>query len=193
MLPKRTSPRKRLTLTDSPPAANADASAKAVLDVMGTPSPEKGKRGSPVAKKVKRSNSATDNGEPSVDPIVQMKSLNQAQLSSVIARLLYSHPELASEVFLSNFMPFLSMYFSNNPVELQVSSMLPAPDLAPMEERLLYLKRNISRSLPNTRLESKTDSLAYNRVSGHLVSFITGQHNSRFSTGWSMWSWTILC
>ena len=48
--------------------------------------------------------------------------------------------------------------------------MLPAPDLAPMEERLLYLKRNISRSLPNTRLESKTDSLAYNRVSGHLVS-----------------------
>ena len=47
--------------------------------------------------------------------------------------------------------------------------MLPAPDLAPMEERLLYLKRNISRSLPNTRLESKTDSLAYNRVSGHLV------------------------
>ena len=49
--------------------------------------------------------------------------------------------------------------------------MLPAPDLGPMEERLLYLKRNISRSLPNTRLESKTDSLAYNRVSGHLVSF----------------------
>lgn len=61
--------------------------------------------------------------------------------------------------------------------------MLPAPDLAPMEERLLYLKRNISRSLPNTRLESKTDSLAYNRVSGHLVSFITGQPNFRFSTG----------
>ena len=48
--------------------------------------------------------------------------------------------------------------------------MLPTPDLGPMEERLLYLKRNISRSLPNTRLESKTDSLAYNRVSGHLVS-----------------------
>ena len=51
MLPKRTSPRKRLTLTDSPPAA--DVNAKAVLDVMGTPSPDKGKRGSPVSKKVR--------------------------------------------------------------------------------------------------------------------------------------------
>ena len=50
LLPKRTSPRKRLTLTDSPPAA--DANAKAVLEVMGTPSPDKGKRGSPVSKKV---------------------------------------------------------------------------------------------------------------------------------------------
>ena len=50
LLPKRTSPRKRLTLTDSPPTP--DANAKAVLDVMGTPSPEKGKRGSPVSKKV---------------------------------------------------------------------------------------------------------------------------------------------
>ena len=51
LLPKRTSPRKRLTLTDSPPAA--DVNAKAVLDVMGTPSPDKGKRGSPVSKKVR--------------------------------------------------------------------------------------------------------------------------------------------
>ena len=66
-----------------------------------------------------------------------------------------------------NIFQFWCNYF---PVQLKVSGMLPAPDLGPMEERLLYLKRNISRSLPNTRLESKTDSLAYNRVSGHLVS-----------------------
>jgi hypothetical protein len=62
-------------------------------------------------------------------------------------------------VFLCFFFPF------------QVSDLLPPSDLAPMEVRLLHLKRNISRSLPNTRLESKTDSLAYNRASGHLVEF----------------------
>ena len=106
LLPKRTSPRKRLTLTDSPPAA--DANAKAVLDIMGTPSPDKGKRGSPVSKKVKRSDSVTD--EPSIDRIeVQMKSLNQAQLSSVIASLLQSHPELCSEVFLKKILPIIKL------------------------------------------------------------------------------------
>ena len=31
------------------------------------------------------------------------------------------------------------------------------------EEKLNFLKKNIYKSLPNTRLESKTDSLAYNR------------------------------
>ena len=34
-----------------------------------------------------------------------------------------------------------------------------------VEERLNYLKKNIYKALPNTRLESKTDSLAYNRYS----------------------------
>ena len=38
--------------------------------------------------------------EPSVDPLVQMKSLNQSQLSSVIANLLNAHPELSAEVYL---------------------------------------------------------------------------------------------
>ena len=32
-------------------------------------------------------------------------------------------------------------------------------------------KRIIFKSLPNTRLESKTDSMAYSRVSTHLMAF----------------------
>ena len=39
------------------------------------------------------------------------------------------------------------------------------------EENLIYLKRNIFKALPSSRLEIKTDSLAYNRVSVHLVAF----------------------
>merc|ERR1712130_947116 len=53
----------------------------------------------------------------------------------------------------------------------EVHTMLPSPDLTPMEEKLNYLKRNIYKALPNTRLESKTDSMAYNRVSIHLTTF----------------------
>ena len=40
-----------------------------------------------------------------------------------------------------------------------------------MEEKLNYLKRNIFKALPNTRLESKTDSMAYSRVAQHLLAF----------------------
>ena len=39
--------------------------------------------------------------EPLVDPLVQMKSLNQSQLSSVIANLLNAHPELSAEVMMT--------------------------------------------------------------------------------------------
>ena len=67
---------------------------------------------------VKRSSPASD--EPTIDPLVHMKSLNQAQLSSVVARLLNSHPELYSEVpvpqfylklILMFFIPFLCNQF----------------------------------------------------------------------------------
>ena len=43
-----------------------------------------------------------------------------------------------------------------------------------LEETLNYLKKNIYKALPSTRLESKTDSMAYNRVSVHLVAFKKG-------------------
>lgn len=56
-------------------------------------------------------------------------------------------------------------------IEAEVRCRMPLPDLAPMEERLNYLKRNVFKALPNTRLESKTDSLAYSRVAIHLMAF----------------------
>ena len=56
-------------------------------------------------------------------------------------KLLLNHPELRAEV----------------------SRLIPTPDLSQLEEKLNFLKKNIYKALPNTRLESKTDSLAYNR------------------------------
>ena len=132
----RTSPRKRLTLSDTPPSASC-------INQVFTPSPDKLKI-SPLNKKVR------------IDPLLQhtnpetaVKGLSHHQLTSLISNLLRNHPELVDEVH----------------------EMLPAPDLAPLEEKLSYLKKNIYKALPNTRLESKTDSMAYNRVSIHLTTF----------------------
>lgn len=77
------------------------------------------------------------------------RGLAQPQLVALLSTLLDHHPALAQEV----------------------AAIMPLPDLATVEENLNYLKRNIYKALPSTRLESKTDSMAYNRVSVHLVAF----------------------
>jgi len=132
----RTSPRKRLTLTDTPPS-----SSSACLTPIYTPSPDKLKV-SPLTKKVRIENDG-------INPEVSMKGLSHSQLVGLLGSLLERHPEVRDEV----------------------EDMLPAPDLGPIEEKLGYLKKNIYKALPNTRLETKTDSMAYNRVSLHLLSF----------------------
>jgi len=132
----RTSPRKRLTLSDTPPPNTC-------LGQVYTPSPDKLKM-SPLTKRVR-----IDPLLQGVNPETAIKGLSHAQLISLMGSILQRHPELVDEVH----------------------TMLPAPDLSPMEEKLNYLKRNIYKALPSTRLESKTDSMAYNRVSIHLTTF----------------------
>lgn len=56
-------------------------------------------------------------------------------------------------------------------IEDDIRLILPSPDLKPLEERLNQLKRNISRSLPKTRLVSKTDSASHTRAAPHLDAF----------------------
>lgn len=56
-------------------------------------------------------------------------------------------------------------------LEEKIREDLPAPDLKPLEERLNILKRNIVKSLPKTRLLSKTDSAAYSRALTHVTAF----------------------
>eukprot|EP00088_Acartia_fossae_P005121 TRINITY_DN12238_c0_g1_i12.p1 TRINITY_DN12238_c0_g1~~TRINITY_DN12238_c0_g1_i12.p1 ORF type:complete len:314 (-),score=90.22 TRINITY_DN12238_c0_g1_i12:444-1316(-) len=140
MLPiqTRSSPRKRLTLSDTPPSAHGIASS------LYSPSPDR-IRISPLAKRQKIENCSV-NG---VDPEIAIKAISKKQLENVMEKLLLNHPELRQEV----------------------SRLVPTPDLSHMEEELNFLKKNIYKSLPNTRLESKTDSLAYNRVSVHLQTF----------------------
>lgn len=157
LLPTRTSPRKRLTLTDSPPSSTVHFTppSSSILPVKpsscppphsATPSPDAVKW-SPVSKK--RHVDKEENFDEPPDAATALKALTKDQLLSLLTDLMQAKPEIVSEV----------------------KKRIPEPDLAHMEERLSSLKRNISRSLPNTRLESKTDSMAYNRVASHLVAF----------------------
>jgi len=143
MLPSqtRTSPRKRLTLTDTPPGPGSMAGG-----MFLSPSPDKTKI-SPLAKKLRLDGGGQQDGR--VNPETAIKAITKKQLEMLVEKLLVNHPELRDEV----------------------TNLLPSPDLNPLEEKLNFLKKNVYKALPNTRLESKTDSMAYNRVSVHLQTF----------------------
>ncbi len=146
LLPTRTSPRKRLTLLDQESSgANVSSSS---ASVMQTPSPDKSMvtskqqhRHSPISKKQRvQQNSSSP-------PLALARGLSHSQLVELLGQLVADDPA----------------------TEARMAKLLPAPDLSPLEERLDYLKRNVYKALPSTRLESRTDSLAYNRVSTHLL------------------------
>ncbi|KAL0266792.1 UNVERIFIED_CONTAM: hypothetical protein PYX00_009241 [Menopon gallinae] len=78
-----------------------------------------------------------------------LKGLSQDQLIKIFENVLKKYPHLEPEIM----------------------DTLPAPDIKPLEEKLNYLKKNIFKSLPNSRLTSKTDSPAYSRAATHVTAF----------------------
>ncbi|XP_076029355.1 uncharacterized protein LOC143018116 isoform X2 [Oratosquilla oratoria] len=103
---------------------------------------------SPIVKKC-RSLMVTPTRSP---PDLAIKGLSQNQLVEVLSNVMDKHPELKDEI----------------------SGMLPQPDLKNMEESLNTLKKAIFKSLPTSRLASKTDSPAYSKASPHLSNFKKG-------------------
>ena len=91
----------------------------------------------------------SDHGYARLSTSTILKGLSRHQLEDIITGMLEKQPQLEGDV----------------------RGYLPKPDLIPMEEKLNYLKRNIFRALPNNRLESKTDAMAYSRVAVHLLAF----------------------
>lgn len=56
------------------------------------------------------------------------------------------------------------------PFNLQkIRSQFPMADLKPHEDYIYYLRRNIQKDLPKSRLVSVTDSTAYTRVATHIL------------------------
>ena len=145
LLPTRTSPRKRLQLSDSPPSKknsgkNASSNVDHLTDNMNslpisnlfnTPSPDKTagivNRRSPISKKIRSELNFSSGdlvGSPGnlrTSPLILMKGLTPEQLVGMIGKMLEKHPE----------------------IEEEMSDMMPIPDLKHMEDKLVYLKRNI--------------------------------------------------
>lgn len=117
--------------------------------------PEKEKWFSPhkptsTSKRIKFSDeSAAAKNNPDIPLSKLLKGMSNGQLIDVILGLTKQEPH----------------------IEQSIRSILPAPDLKPLEEKLNTLKRNINKSLPKTRLVSKTDSASYSRASTHLEVF----------------------
>lgn len=78
-----------------------------------------------------------------------LKGLSKSQLINIIQDIITNEPQ----------------------IEQNVRNNLPMPDIKPMEELLIQLKKNIFKSLPSSRLVKNTDSASYSRASIHLNAF----------------------
>ncbi|XP_063625417.1 uncharacterized protein LOC134797113 [Cydia splendana] len=142
----RSTPRKRLILDERIPLTPEK------IDFSDISTPQKFKitspiKGTPPIKRPRIEKTLEADFKSPID--MALKGLSPTQLINVIKTITYKHPEIEKEIRME----------------------IPVPDLAPLEERLSYLKSNIFKSLPSSRLTSKTDSPAYSRVATHLGAF----------------------
>lgn len=101
-----------------------------------------------------------------------LKSLTPEQLIGVIGQIVIDHPniEKVNNYYLVEFKcccVLIRDLFNSQ----EIRSKFPIADLKPLEERIYYLRRNIYKALPSNRLISKTDPIAYSRVSTHVLAF----------------------
>ncbi|XP_026752716.2 uncharacterized protein LOC113512946 [Galleria mellonella] len=142
----RSTPRKRLLLGDSERIPLTPEK----IDFSDISTPQKFKISSPIKSPPPNKRPRLEKTMKYNGPIdVALKGLSPNQLIDIIKTVTYKHPE----------------------VEDEIRKDMPVPDLSPLEERLHYLKSNIFKGLPTSRLTSKTDSPAYSRVSTHLAAF----------------------
>lgn len=160
----RSSPRKRLHLDG---AASSSSSAAAALSssVLMSPqsigqSPRKIQRTTPQITTTPQSYTPqTKRSRFTESPMAQqnqttpltkiLKGLTQSQLITVIQEMVNNEPCM----------------------ETKIRANLPMPDIKPMEDQLMQLKKNIFKSLPSSRLVKNTDSVGHSRAATHLTTF----------------------
>lgn len=142
----RSSPRKRSLINElSSITPSVDSSHSSPTTKRSSPT-----KGSPTNSKKMRLEEGSINRQNRDIPLETMLTgLSQDQLITMITGMVRTNPML----------------------EDMLRNELPVPDIGPLEEQLSYQKKNIFKSLPVTRLVSKTDSPAYSRAATHLAAF----------------------
>lgn len=143
----RSTPRKRLLLGDERIPLTPEK-----IDFSDISTPQKFKITSPIKSTppIKRCRMEKTFDAEYKGPIDSaLKGLSPTQLIHMIKNITYKHPE----------------------VEHEIRKSMPIPDMTPLEDKLSYLKSNIFKSLPTSRLTSKTDTTAYSRVATHIAAF----------------------
>jgi hypothetical protein len=138
----RSSPRKRLLLTDITPITPDQFTPR-----KSSANPTK--QTFPGGKRLKFDEKPIAQTNTSVPLSVALKGMSHDQLIAIIGGLVKEQPEL----------------------EQKIRSELPTPDISHMEEQLNNAKKNIYKCLPNSRLANKTDSISYSRAATHLNTF----------------------
>lgn len=141
----RSSPKKRVLLYELEKLANSDSADSMSPSKSRTYSPSKS---SPTPKRLKVESKPIPNDNKNPLDVV-LKGMSHDQLVNIIKQTVDKHPE----------------------IEKEIRDELPMPDLNGFEKNLKSLKHNIFRSLPTSRLVSKTDSLSYNRAFTHVMAF----------------------
>ncbi|XP_055608057.1 uncharacterized protein LOC129755536 [Uranotaenia lowii] len=148
----RSSPRKRSLLqelSDMTPTTSSEGINNITPSTSKRNTPSKGSPNGASSKKMRLEVGSINRNNKDIPLDLALKGLSQDQLIAIITGMVQTNPKL----------------------EESVRNELPMPDIAPMEEQLCYQKKNIFKSLPTTRLVSKTDSPAYARAATHLVAF----------------------
>ncbi|KAG4072674.1 hypothetical protein HA402_004763 [Bradysia odoriphaga] len=141
----RSSPRKRLLITDITPIS-PDQSHASVPRKSNT---SQTKQSLPGGKRLKFDEKPIAQTNIDVPLAETLKGYSHDQLIAIIGGLVKEQPEL----------------------EVKIRSELPIPDIRQMEEQLSYANKNIYKSLPTSRLAKKTDSISYARAATHLNAF----------------------
>lgn len=166
----RSSPRKRLHLTEtqSPTTTLSQSFGQSPRKITRTTSSlaASPSQYTPQSKRSRLTESpiAQQNSNTPLNKV--LKGYSQDQLINVIQELCNQEPN----------------------IETQIREHLPVPDIKPMEERLLLMKKNIFKSLPTSRLVKNTDSVAYSRAATHLNTFkkivVEQSHQLNESENW---------
>jgi len=130
----------------------------------------------PVVRKTAAQNESTSPHPSEIESLSKHKIKKPRRLSpgaGSVSNLLQQNPlKLAMGLSKNQLVDLLaSLIDTDLSIASDLQKLLPKPDLSGLITHLTYLSQNIYKNIPVSRLSTRTNSMAYNRVSVHLSAF----------------------